>query len=271
MTMLDTELIRAHAACDGLRVETVGETGSTNRILMDAPFGDAPAPPTLLAARRQTAGRGRRGRAWLSPADRSAAFSIAFERAVRLEPPPAALSLAVGAAAASALSRWATDLRLKWPNDLLRPGGKCGGILVECRRSIAAAGCEQIERIVVGIGLNLLAPPEEAAVGQRACGLFDGATLPVRMTETVIGALAAAVVPAVGRFLTEGLGPFVETWRSFDAFDGEPVVVLDGDRVLASGRALGIDDRGGLRVQTAAGLQVLGSGEVSLRRLAEAH
>lgn len=271
MTMLDTELIRAHAACGDLRVEAVDETGSTNRVLMDAPFGDAPARPRLLAARRQTAGRGRRGRAWLSPAGRSAAFSIAFERAVRREPPPAALSLAVGAAAASTLSRWAPDLRLKWPNDLLRPGGKCGGILVECRRSIAAAGCEPIERIVVGIGLNLIAPPDEAAIGQRACGLFDGASLPARTTETVIGALAAAIVPAVGRFLADGLGPFVETWRSFDAFEGEPVAVLEGERVLASGRALGIDDRGGLRVQTADGLRVLSSGDVSLRRLAEAH
>ncbi|RPH64802.1 MAG: biotin--[acetyl-CoA-carboxylase] ligase [Burkholderiales bacterium] len=273
MSLLDAELIRETAACEGLSVDIVDETGSTNQALMDAPFGDGPAPPRLLAAVRQTAGRGRRGRAWLSPDGRSAAFSIAFERPVRLEPPPAAVPVAVGAAVASALSRWAPDLRLKWPNDLQRARRKLGGILIECRRGVPAAapGRDPIERIVVGIGLNLLAPPDAPGIAQPACGLFDGQTLPAHAAETVIGALAAAVVPAVRRFLFEGLAPFLETWRSFDALDGEQVALVDGDRVLATGRAVGLDDSGGLRVQTADGLRVLSGGEVSLRRLDPVH
>lgn len=269
MPVLHAELIRDAAACDGLLVETVDETGSTNQVLMDARFGRDPAPPRLLAAARQTAGRGRRGRAWLSPAGRSAAFSIAIERRVRAEPPPVAVPVAAGAAAAEALSRWAPDIRLKWPNDLQRAGRKLGGILVECRRSVADPGPDgaAIERVVVGIGVNLLAPSDAGAIGQPACGLFDHDALVEHAAEAVIGAIASTVVPAIGRCLAQGLASFMPTWRRFDAIEGQQVAILDGDRLLASGRALGIDESGRLRVQTVDGLRVLSSGEVSLRVL----
>lgn len=273
MSTLDAALIRQTAACDGLIVDTIDQIGSTNQALMDAPFGRDPGAPRLLAAARQTAGRGRRGRAWLSPDGRSAAFSIALERLVRSEPPPVAVPVAVGAAAAVALSRWAPDVQLKWPNDLQRAGRKLGGILVECRRSVPdrAAGGAAIERIVVGLGLNLLAPPDTRAIGQPACGLFDQQALAEHAAEAVIGALAATVVPAIGRCLAEGLDSFLQIWRSFDALDGREVAILDGERLLATGRALGIDDSGRLQVRTAEGVRVLSSGEVSLRMLGAVH
>ncbi|MCO5107900.1 MAG: biotin--[acetyl-CoA-carboxylase] ligase [Burkholderiaceae bacterium] len=268
MSRLDADLIRDAAALDGLRVDAVEEVGSTNQVLMEAPLGGDPAAPRLLAAARQTAGRGRRGRPWQSAQGRSVAFSLALERRVDAQQPPAAVSLAVGAAAAGALARWAADVRLKWPNDLLRARSKLGGILVECRRGVPGTAPDGgvTERIVVGIGLNLLAP-RAASVDQPACGLFDGADVPPRAAEAVIGALAAAVVPAVRRFLDEGLGPFMQAWRSLDALAGEQVALLDAGRVVAVGRSLGIDESGGLRVQTDAGLRVVHSGEVSLRPL----
>ena len=266
MSPLDADLIRRAAALGRLRVDTVEETGSTNQALMDAPLGAPAAAPRLLAAARQTAGRGRRGRAWHSPEGGSVAFSIAIERRVGAQPPPAAVSLAVGVAAATVLAHWAPDVRLKWPNDLLRARRKLGGVLVECRRGPAAPAGGSTERIVVGIGLNLLAP-RDAAVGQPACGLFDAADVPPGAAEGVIGALAAAIVPAVERFLDEGLAPFVQAWRRFDALEGEEVALVDGERILVSGRSLGIDESGGLRVQAADGVRVVHSGEVSLRAL----
>lgn len=268
MRLLDAESIRTAAALEGLRIDTVDEIASTNQALMDVPPGPCPASPRLLAAARQTAGRGRRGRAWLSPQGSSVAFSIAIERRVHAQQPPAAISLAVGAAAAAALACWAPDVRLKWPNDLLRERRKLGGILVECRRGLPEAGADgsATERIVVGIGLNLLAPPSDS-LGQPACGLFDGDALPARAAETVIGVLAGAAVPAVQRFLDEGLEPFVQAWRRLDALAGEEVVLLDGQRVAAAGRSLGLDASGGLRVQLADGIRIVHSGEVSLRPL----
>lgn len=268
MNQPDVERIRLAAACDALRIDTVARIGSTNAALLEAPFGEAPAPPRLLAAAAQTAGRGRRGRSWLGAPDRSAAFSLAFERRVRFEPPPAALAVAVGAASAAVLVRWAPDVQLKWPNDLMRAWRKFGGILVECRRGAPhPASGEALERLVVGIGLNLLAPPEGDAVGQPACGLFDDGALPQHAAETVIGTVAGAVVAATGRFLAQGFAAFAEEWARFDALAGERVAVHDGARVVDRGVALGLDPGGGLRVRTSAGVRVLSSGEVSLRRL----
>lgn len=271
MSAIDAERIRLASGCDTLRVSAVDETGSTNDDLMEAAFGDAPAPPHLLAAASQTAGRGRRGRSWISEQGRAIAFSIAFERVVGTQPPPAALPIAVGAAAATALTPWAADIALKWPNDLQRGGRKLGGILVETRRGPAGphASHGSIERIVVGIGVNLAAPKDVDAITVPACGLFDGA-LSRDAPESVIGCIAAAVVPATERFLAQGLAPFIAAWQRFDALAGETVTAMDGNRVIVDGRAFGIDENGGLRVQTASGMRVLSAGEVTVRRAAVA-
>jgi len=268
MNALDAERVRAAAGCDALQVRSVDEIASTNEALMQRPFGQSPAPPALLATLHQTAGRGRRGRVWICESGRALAFSIAFERLVGAEAPPTALSIAVGVAAARALVPWAPDVRVKWPNDLQRAGRKLGGILVETRRGLplAASGSAtcSIERIVVGIGLNLLAPRDER-IGQPACGLFDDS--PMRDDpETVIGCVAGEVVRAVDRFLGEGPQEAVAAWQRFDALHGEPVLVLEGDRVVASGRALGIDSLGGLRLLGEHGVRILRHGEVTLRR-----
>lgn len=268
MSVLDADRIRAACGCDVLDVRTVDEIPSTNESLMQRPFGELPAPPVLLATLHQTAGRGRRGRAWICEPGRSLAFSVAFERHVGSEPPPSALSIVAGTAAAAALAPWASDLRLKWPNDLQRAGRKLGGILVETRRSLPLHGVDaplSIERIVVGIGINLVAPRDERRLGQPACGLFDDSAIRDD-PATPIGRVAGEVVRAVHRFLAEGLAPFLSAWQRFDALQGEPVVVLEGDRVVASGRALGIDADGALRLLGERGVEVVRGGEIRVRR-----
>ncbi len=268
MHALDADQIRAAAGCDALDVRTVDQSPSTNEALMQRRFDETPAPPMLLATLHQTAGRGRRGRAWICEPGRSLAFSIAFERRVTTEPPPVGLSIVVGAAAAVALAPWAPELRLKWPNDLQRSGRKLGGILVETRRSLPlpdAAARPSIERVVVGIGINLVAPRETQRLAQPACGLFDDATA-CDDPAAPIGRVAGEVVRAVERFFAEGLGPSIGAWQRFDALLGEPVVVLEGERIVASGRALGIDGDGALRLLGERGIEVVRSGEVSVRR-----
>lgn len=266
MSALDADRIRAAAGCDTLLVQTVDEIASTNDALMQRPFGPAPASPTLLATLHQTAGRGRRGRAWICEAGRSLALSIAFERSVGAEPPPAALSIVVGVAVAGALAPWAPDLRLKWPNDLQRAGRKLGGILVETRRSLplSYATARAIERVVVGIGINL-ASPRDPRVGQPSCGLFDGSPAPDD-PGIVIGCVAGSVVRAFDRFLADGSREFVAAWQRYDALRGESVVVLEGERVVASGASLGIDEQGALRLLCDGAVRIVRHGEVSLRR-----
>ena len=276
MAAIDIHRIREAAAGHDIAIETVDETGSTNRVLMESPFGQMPAGPRLLATARQTAGRGRRGRGWVMEPGRSVAFSLAIERAIAATaPPPSGLPIAVGVAVAQALAEYAPGLRLKWPNDLLRDGRKLAGILVETRRGTGAAS--PIERLVIGIGINLSTPRDpDAAIGQPAAGLFDSAgdSVPESASpqapapEAVIGLVGAAVSAAVRRLFAEGLAPFVAAWQQFDALDGQPVVLLDQfGAAVQQGIARGIDESGALLLETADGICAVSSGEVSLRAL----
>lgn len=278
MAALDIERIRTIADCDGLAARLVDEIPSTNEALMEAGFGQTCAPTTLLVAAHQTAGRGRRGRSWVSERGRSLTFSLALERLVDAGAPPVAASIVCGVAAADALAPWLPGIGLKWPNDLWIGAGKLGGILVETRRSAplhpGVARC--IERLVIGIGINLAAPREDRAV-PGARGLFDlpgadgapggGAGAMVRDDpEILIGCIAGAVVRALNEFFTVGLAPFIPRWQRRDVLTGEPVVVFDGSSVLTRGRAIGLDPGGALRLLGAHGVERIRFGEVSVRR-----
>jgi BirA family transcriptional regulator, biotin operon repressor / biotin---[acetyl-CoA-carboxylase] ligase len=132
-------------------IEVVGVTGSTNADLL-ARAADGAPEGIVLAAEEQSAGRGRMGRAWVSPPRAALTFSVLLRP---LPVPPARrgwLPLLAGVAVASAVRAvTATDARLKWPNDLLARDAKLGGILAE-----AAA-----DAVVVGIGLNVSTEPDE--------------------------------------------------------------------------------------------------------------
>lgn len=263
MPAIDIHAIREAAGATGLAIEVADEAGSTNRVLMDAPFGQAPSPARLLAVARQTAGRGRQGRGWVMEPGRSAAFSVAVERCEDPAGPAVGLSIAVGVAAAEALADFADGVGIKWPNDLQRAGHKLGGVLVESRRGPAAG--PPLERYVVGIGLNLLTPRDgRCVIGQPVAGLFDGETCPLP-AERVIGRVAAAVAEAAGVFFREGLAPFADGWHRLDRLRGRQVVVLSGGRVEMAGLARGIDDQGALLLDTGRGLATVRHGEVSVR------
>src|SRR5579859_1255783 len=128
-----------------------GVTGSTNADLL-ARAADGAPEGTVLAAEEQRAGRGRMGRAWVSPPRAALTFSVLVRPSAV---PPARLGwlpLLTGVAVTSAVRAvTAVDARLKWPNDVLVRDAKLGGILAE-----AAGGA-----VVVGIGLNVSTEPDE--------------------------------------------------------------------------------------------------------------
>ena len=117
---------------------------------------------TVVLTDRQMAGRGRSGRAWSSPPG----AGITMTLIERLEDPQAVpvLSLRLGLHAAPILDMFATDVvRLKWPNDLLLPAGKLGGILVEARWH-----SQQLEWVAIGIGVNVAMPEIPGTAGLAA-------------------------------------------------------------------------------------------------------
>ncbi len=260
---IDPVLLAQAAALPLDAVEVVASLDSTNRELMRRA---APPPPAsgaavrLLLAVEQFAGRGRQGRSFLSdPAD-SLTFSLAIDhRRVPGTPPLVGLSLALGVAVAQVAARYVEGIGLKWPNDLLRNGRKCAGMLIESRLSGMA------ERVVIGLGVNLRLPPALVqAIGQPACGLFDGLpTLPPR--ATLAGEFARALTDATLGFLQQGFADTAAQWARFDVLAGREVSILEDGRIRLVGIADGLDASGALRVRTASGTVSVAVGDVSAR------
>ncbi|WP_017779317.1 bifunctional biotin--[acetyl-CoA-carboxylase] ligase/biotin operon repressor BirA [Aeromonas dhakensis] len=208
----------------------------------------------------QTAGRGRRGKPWVSPFGCQLILSMYW----RLEQGMAAamgLSLAVGVAVVQALeSLGYPGVELKWPNDLYYQGRKLAGILVEMSGS-AGASCH----LVIGVGLNLAMPRQQ---GEK----IDQAWSELRHIQPELvdrNQLAASVLlhlqQAMQTFEQTGLASFVEAWNRLDHFAGRPVRLLMGEQEIR-GVARGIDDRGALRLETEEGIKFYLGGEISLRR-----
>jgi BirA family biotin operon repressor/biotin-[acetyl-CoA-carboxylase] ligase len=237
--------IAALSGC-GVQVEVVHETGSTNAdLLARAPALDA---PVLLVAEHQTAGRGRAGRSWLSSAGNSLTFSLAW----RFEAGPQALSglpLAIGVALAETLARLGVQVRLKWPNDVLKDGDKLAGVLIET--APAARGIWA----VIGIGLNLVMPDElEQVIGRSVAA----APWLARMDRSQ---LVAALLDG----LAAGFAAFAARWNLLHEYQGSEVLILDHGSVLHEGFAAGVDDAGRLLLDTAQGRIAIAAGDVSLR------
>lgn len=194
--------------------------------------------PVVVSARRQEAGRGRRGRRWVS-AEEAVAVSIGLRPDWPATHLPK-LALVAGLAAREVLRPFRPDVTLKWPNDLLTPDGKVGGVLCEVTDDL----------VVVGLGLNLrweAAPPGSAA-------LFD-ADAPDGIRQALVEAFASALLRRVAD------GP--ESWGRAEYRAACSTV---GSRIRwepsGRGRAMDVDPEGALVVETASGSVRLQAGEV---------
>ena len=148
---LDPEWIAAQApriAWDRLSVAVHAEVGSTNDEAAALARAGAPAG-LLVVADHQTAGRGRKGRRWLSVPGSSLCFSLVLRPGVERRAWPL-LSLAAAAALARCLQAVAADVALKWPNDVLIGGRKVAGILIE---TVDRPGGSPAA--VIGVGVNV--------------------------------------------------------------------------------------------------------------------
>ena len=266
-----------HAAAATVVIDVVDATGSTNADLLaraGTGAGAAPAPaaltgPTLLVARRQTAGRGRAGRTWMADAG-----SLTFSLAWRFDQPVAALvglPLAIGVAVAEVLNAKAAGAQLKWPNDVLVNGAKLAGVLIE---TVALPTLLQPQTwAVIGVGINMRDDTLVAApVGlQAALPITDTAvaTLPATDRNLLLAQLLDAFCAALGTFDASALTPFVARWNALHAHAGQMVNILERGVVRHRGRALGIDAVGRLLLQTGSGTVAVMAGDVSLRLAGE--
>ncbi|MGC1550007.1 MAG: biotin--[acetyl-CoA-carboxylase] ligase [Rhodanobacter sp.] len=268
LQMLDEKQIRAALpATSAARLGALDlywELDSTSSELQRR--GAAAADLSIVLAETQSAGRGRRGRTWLSPPG----LNLYLSCLKRFESGFAALSglsLALGVIVLRALeSLGISGAGLKWPNDVLASGdgsasGKLAGILVELSGEYQGP-CAA----VIGIGLNLrLTPALREQAGQPACDVatLAGGVAPDR--NRVAAALIAALVDGLADFERTGFAGFVEDYARHDLLRGVPLR-LSGALGELDGVGAGVDVRGALLLQTTAGVRSIDSADVTVRR-----
>lgn len=268
---LDAKVVRAFladlAVARGIplpiTIEVVDQIESTSSELMRrAQRRDV--HQTALAAEWQTAGRGRRGRAWTAIAGGSLTFSLGwkFEQGAGFL---AGLSLAVGVGVIHALEKEGIHgVGLKWPNDLIHRHLKVGGILVELNGDALGPST-----VVVGVGLNVRMPRElKRDIAQPVSDLASviGRGGPAIDRNRLLARLIAELAATLSTYAREGFAPFAAEWQHRHAYQGKPVKLLLPDGAAVLGKVAGVDASGALVLADGPRRARFLAGEISLRR-----
>lgn len=232
---------------------------SSNGVLLAQASGGAPGG-SVVVCDRQTSGRGRRGRSWLSDPRASLTFSLLWRFPPRTQ--LSGLSLAIGVAITRALATCGVpQARLKWPNDILLPidggWGKVGGVLIEL--SADASGVAA----VIGVGINLEVPAGLDGLDFPAAGIADVAPVPDR--HPLLAALLREMVAVLDRFAEAGFTAFADAWSAQNAFADQLVSLRLDDGKSRDGICRGVDVDGALWLEIAGTRQRILAGDVSLR------
>lgn len=231
---------------------------STNLWMRTQLQGLSPGAMLTAVTDFQRAGRGRRGRQWLSLPGRQITVSwgccSASAPFVWL-----GAALAAGVEVAEVLRAQGWPVQLKWPNDLWLDGRKLGGILVEMD-----AMAEGPTRLVIGLGINEHVLPEEAASLEREVAALSDCTHSWDRHQLLL-LLDERVRALLQTFPVAGLSAWHARWSRLDALAGQ-AVRFEQDGVWHEGVAAGIDAQGALQVRLANGhLHACHAGEVSVR------
>lgn len=220
------------------------------------------AGPVWLIAKRQTAGRGRRGRTWVSP-DGNLLATYLF---VTHEPPPmiALLGFATGIAIAETIDAiaGAGSATLKWPNDVFVDGAKASGIMLD---SGAYGGGGTW--VALAFGVNLAVAPE--GVGQRTISLRDvlPPDAPAPAPLEFLASLHPRLTAWSERLTRDGFEPLRQAWLQRAQGLGQEARVVQGEHTI-EGRIAGISPRGELEFDTDTGRRLIAAGDVFLPSVA---
>ena len=253
--LLDETVIRSLSASQNVKVEQILD--STNQWLLDK-IPNLDNGQTCIAE-YQLAGRGRRGRTWVSPFASHLYFSYYWRFDAGIDK-LSGLSLLVGIATINALEEIGIEgVSLKWPNDLYYQGKKLAGILIELN-----AQANEACHTVIGIGINVRMPPEQAKLIDQPW--IDLTSLSSGKVDR--NRLSATLITQLNKLLPEyeknGLQPHLKRWFELDCFLNKPVNVLLAD-TNKPGICRGIDESGALLLECDGMIESFIGGEVSLR------
>ncbi len=255
LSLLDKNLIAEFANNDAIEVHTVID--STNKKLMGEL--NALKKGHVCIAECQTAGKGRRGRTWVSPMGSHLYLSMYWN----LESGMSAamgLSLVAGIAVVNALASLGVDgVGLKWPNDVYASGKKLAGILVEMSAQVQGP-CQ----LVIGVGLNVKMPEQAASQIDQPWIDLNTLTLNEVDRNQLAGRLIESLILSLRHYEEDGLQAFTQRWNELDAFVGKSIKLVVGTKE-EWGICRGIDDSGAVLLDQHGLVKPYIGGEISLR------
>jgi BirA family biotin operon repressor/biotin-[acetyl-CoA-carboxylase] ligase len=256
VSLLRAQYLEAAVLPYGWAVRVYDAIGSTNAEAMRL-IAAGQTLPVLVLSEQQTAGRGRRGRRWVSPFAENLYYSLALRvnggmRQVE------GLSLSVGLAVIKTLTEAGIKgAGLKWPNDILVGSNKLAGILLELTGDPA-----DVCHVVIGVGIN---------VNMRATDEVDQAWTSMYLEagrkidrNGLVSLLSQNLAEYVEAHRAHGFVAFKEEWERRHLWQGAEVSLLAGSQEI-QGKVLGVDAAGGLRLDVGGMEQVFHGGELSLR------
>jgi BirA family biotin operon repressor/biotin-[acetyl-CoA-carboxylase] ligase len=228
---------------------------STNNYLMARAQTDTKSG-CVCFAETQTAGKGRRGREWISPQGQNiyGSFLWRFQNAQALN----GLSLAIGVGVIRALNKLEIfHVDLKWPNDIYSDGKKLGGILIEVTTHSTG-----IVSAVIGLGLNVSLPQNIEGITQAYTDLNTITEVELNRNQ-LVAELLNELLPIAATFEKQGFSAYLNEWRDYDYLFEKSVTLFIGSQKI-NGIVQGIDENGLLKLQREDGtIQTFASGEVS--------
>lgn len=258
--VLNEEGVRRYLHADGLRLQVVPVISSTNTVLKRMAEEGAEEGLCLIAE-EQTAGKGRMGRSFYSPAGSGLYMSVLLRPMLKAADAVNITACAAVAVAEAIESLAPVQAQIKWVNDVNVEGRKVCGILTEASLD---SGTAAVNYLVVGIGINIR-PPEggfPADLQKIAGSVFGEEEIPGLRCR-----LAAAVLDRLlGYYEHLQEKPWLEEYRKRSLVTGKEIRVLMPGKEPENGAAIGIGDDFSLLVQMEDGtLRRLNSGEVSIR------
>ena len=264
LDLLDENYIQQNLSPKTLKqlsqLEIFFDIDSTNHYLNSKSLSGAPSG-YLVVAEQQTNGVGRRGKTWVSPFGCNLYLSLLW----RFQYGPAqlgCLSLYVAVAVARALKKIGIDdAGVKWPNDIYWQNKKLAGILLEMRGEMSGPSA-----VVIGLGVNINMPANSVKENNIDQPWVDLKTiLGKKINRNVFTAYVIDALFEVLNSVPDAHNKLLEEWQQMDILKGQNVDVVYADKTV-SGKALGVNQDGVLRVQHDGQEMFCHSGEVSIRR-----
>ncbi len=213
---------------------------------------------SIVIADEQTSGRGRLRRKWFTPPKASLAFSLILRPTAAEINYPARVTGLGALALVDAISKLGLRSQIKWPNDVLLNDKKAAGILVESTWT-----GDTLDAFVLGIGVNVLAP----SVPPSDQVLFPATSIETELGQSVdrvkfLHDLLCSLIQWCSKI---GTDEFIQAWESSLAFRGEEIQLVKENEPPLTGKLLGLESDGSLRLSVDGKILTVRIGEIHLR------